>query len=67
MSKKFQYSVLLPDGKRNSRAIEVCGIHIVEVGVHILFLPLCLFIKGLFNDNVNATEWVAAKDNVIAQ
>jgi hypothetical protein len=30
----FEYSLLLPDGKRNSRAIIVCGIYIVEVGVH---------------------------------
>lgn len=52
---KFQYSLSLPDGKRNSREIKVCGIHTLEVGVLILFLPLCLFIYDLFNDGVNTT------------
>jgi len=44
---KLKYSVLLRDGKRNSRTINVCRIHIVEVGVLILFLPFYLFINGL--------------------
>ena len=39
----------------------------LEVGVLILFLPLCWFINGLFNDSVNTTEWVAADDKVVAQ
>lgn len=64
---KFQYSVLLPDGKRNSRAIKVCGINILGVGVLVLFLPLCLFINDFFNDGVNTTEWVATNDKVVAQ
>jgi len=64
---KFQYSLLLPDGKRNSRAIKVCGINILGVGVLISFLPLSLFINGLFNDGVNTTEWAATNDKVVAQ
>jgi len=64
---EFQYSVLLPDGKRNRTAIKVCGIHMLEVGVLVLFLPLCWFINGLFNDSVNTTEWVAADDKFVAQ
>ena len=64
---KFQYSLSLPDGKRNSRAIKVCGINILGVGVLISFLPLSLFINGLFNDGVNTTEWAATNDKVVAQ
>jgi len=64
---EFQYSLLLPDGKRNSRAIKVCVIHILEVAVLILFLPLCWFINGLFNDSGNTTEWTAANGKVVAQ
>lgn len=63
---KFEYSVLLPDGKRNSRVIKLWNSY-VRSRCSYFISPFVFFMYGLFNDSVITTEWVAANDKVVSQ